>query len=106
MSHYYCYYLGLKAQEEFDSILSRILRSDWSTDFPPSNSYYVTWGANQQQTSTNANELRQFGRGLGRLSDTDLASVVSKAIVTFGESISTCTIAYMYRGVHVHVIYT
>ena len=69
-----------KAQDEFTSILSRVLRSDWSVDLPSVNSYYVTWGANHSFEG-----MGQFGKPLGKLASSDLAAIISKALVAFGE---------------------
>ncbi len=81
-------YPGSKSQAEFTGIMTRVLRSDWSIDPPSVNSYYVTWGANHVYDGTG-----QFGKPLGKLNSSDLAAIISKALVTFGK----------YIHVHVHV---
>lgn len=77
--------VGGKAQQEFDNILTSVVRSDWSLDIAylqheggPS---YVTWGASQKGRGL-------FGRPLGRLSSSDTEKVVTKGVMAYGELVA------------------
>ena len=77
--------VGQESQERFDTILSSVVRSDWSLDVSSlekeGGAMYVTWGASQSQDKVTS----LFGQSLGRLSSTDLQEIVAKGIVGYGE---------------------
>ena len=80
--------VGSKARDKFDSILSSVISSDWSTTTVVLNSekedkaMYVTWGLGRGGKDIAA----QFGYPLGQLSHADLYEVVAKEVVAYGRS--------------------
>ena len=72
--------LGSKAKSDFDAIVKQVLRSDWSVDPPPPDVHYVMWGRPQVGGGDS-----DGCRPLGRLSSTDLAELVERTVVTYGE---------------------
>lgn len=80
--------VGEKAMDQFDAILSSVLRSDWSVDIASLNqsggAFYVTWGASHGMSPDPT--LSCFGRPLGRLSAADLQEIVTKGITAYGEN--------------------
>ena len=77
--------VGEKAQDQFDSILNKAMRSDWSIDLnsmeKEGDAMYVTWGSTIAQDPITA----RFGKPIGRLSNTDMQEFVAKAIVGYGK---------------------
>lgn len=80
--------VGQKAQEQFDAILSSVVRSDWSFDLSSlereGGAMYVTWGSTQMGKGVGSGV---FGRPLGRLSTTDMEEIVAKGVVAYGKSV-------------------
>lgn len=77
--------VGQKSQDQFDDILSSVVRSDWSTDLSSldheGGAMYVTWGsAHKQDVVSNP-----FGRPLGRLSSADMEEIVAQGVVAYGK---------------------
>ena len=88
--------LGAKAKSDFDAIVKQILRSDWSVDPPSPDVHYVMWGRPQAGEGGDSDGCRP----LGRLSSTDLAELVERTVVTYGESLIALagTVARLYMS--------
>ena len=71
-------FAGFKAKSDFDDIVKQVLRSDWSVDPPSHDTHYVMWG---RPGGGDGDGLKS----LGRLSSTDLAELVERTIITYGE---------------------
>ncbi len=83
--------VGGKSQEQFDTILTSVVRSDWSVDLSSlgheGKPLYVTWGASASQQQGGGRDMlgAQFGKPLGRLSSADMHETVAKGVLSFGE---------------------
>ena len=78
--------LGGKARSEFDAILKQVLQSDWSVDPPSRDTFYVTWGTpHGGGGGGGGGGVGEECRSLGCLSSTDLAGLVDKAVIAYGE---------------------
>nr|XP_032832089.1 cytoplasmic dynein 2 heavy chain 1 [Petromyzon marinus]XP_032832097.1 cytoplasmic dynein 2 heavy chain 1 [Petromyzon marinus]XP_032832104.1 cytoplasmic dynein 2 heavy chain 1 [Petromyzon marinus] len=77
--------VGSRARDTFDAALASVLHSDWGSNPLPqlADAYYVTWGAHHMSVSAPGQPLPQHGKPLGRLSSTDLKSVIKKGLVHF-----------------------
>ncbi|XP_025088458.1 cytoplasmic dynein 2 heavy chain 1-like isoform X3 [Pomacea canaliculata] len=77
--------VGADNQSKFDNLLMSVIRSDWSANIFENidKTYFVTWGA---RTDTGAPAsgagapLPPFGKPLGKLSPSDLQSVIERGI--------------------------
>ena len=88
--------VGERAMEQFDAILSSVLRSEWSSDASSSldrdgGAFFVTWGGSYSLGGAEGSSFL-FDKPLGRLSAVDMQEVVTKAIVTYSEFLCVSTV--------------
>ena len=92
----------MDAKLKFDDILNSVLRTDWSADAPPPDTYHVTMGTRHGGAES---------RKLSRLSSSDLTDLMNRTITSYSECEVATPLAILFprlspgREIHEVTVY-